>query len=220
VSWITGIAAESISGSGNAILPYTVEENHTTSSRTGTLTVAGRTVTVTQSGSTYLEVRGAYTLEIKVSSSCRWDPVQVDPPGFGNAPPPPFVYPLTSYTWPVTVTVDTYLNGTTYGSVQDSQMTFRTSVYASPTSSSIGNGDASNDTNQNGRQYRMFIGWDNGGAGAPSRAGDGRGQILNGILGELRAVLWERSNNCSGGFCNTGHEWVCGAGNTWTLQAR
>ncbi|MCS6926054.1 MAG: matrixin family metalloprotease [Candidatus Binatia bacterium] len=48
VSWITVIAGAS--GTGNGTVSYSVEANPSSSSRTGTLTVAGRTFTVTQTG--------------------------------------------------------------------------------------------------------------------------------------------------------------------------
>jgi hypothetical protein len=50
VSWITITSGGSMSGQGSA--DYTVARNPTTSSRTGTLTIAGRTVTITQNAAT------------------------------------------------------------------------------------------------------------------------------------------------------------------------
>jgi hypothetical protein len=50
VSWITITSGGSMSGLGSA--DYSVARNQTTSQRTGTLTVAGRTVTITQNAST------------------------------------------------------------------------------------------------------------------------------------------------------------------------
>ncbi len=48
-SWLTVTSGNS--GSGNGTVNYALSENSNTSSRTGTLTVAGKTYTVTQSGS-------------------------------------------------------------------------------------------------------------------------------------------------------------------------
>jgi subtilisin family serine protease len=48
-SWLTVTSGNS--GSGNGTVSYALQENPNTSSRTGTLTVAGKTYTVTQSGS-------------------------------------------------------------------------------------------------------------------------------------------------------------------------
>lgn len=50
VSWIT--VSPGSSGSGNGTVSYTVAANASTTSRSGTLTVAGRTVTVTQTPQT------------------------------------------------------------------------------------------------------------------------------------------------------------------------
>jgi hypothetical protein len=50
VSWVTITTAGSMSGQGSA--NYTVAGNPTTSARSGTLTVAGRTVTITQNAGT------------------------------------------------------------------------------------------------------------------------------------------------------------------------
>ena len=47
-SWITVTGGSS--GTGNGTVAYTVAANAATSSRTGTLTIAGQTVTVTQAG--------------------------------------------------------------------------------------------------------------------------------------------------------------------------
>ena len=235
INWITGLAANT-SASGNALLSYAVDANSGTSARTGTLTMGGQTLTVTQGGATFLQVSGNYTLQLKVSGSCTWDAVQVEPPGFGNAPPPPFVYPLTTFQWPVTVTVDTYVNGITSGWVQDSPPTFRTGLDAGPNSSSIGDGFSVNDTSQNGHtpdgqstRYVMAVSWSGNRGAAPTRAADGRGEILNGATGELHARLWERTNYCGALFagsryCDTGREWICGQygplPNTWSLKAR
>jgi len=49
-AWISVTAGSS--GSGNGTVSYTVDPNSATASRTGTLTVAGKTVTVTQAGQT------------------------------------------------------------------------------------------------------------------------------------------------------------------------
>ena len=50
VGWITFTSGGSGTGSGS--VNYTVARNTTTSSRSGTLTIAGRTVTVTQNAAT------------------------------------------------------------------------------------------------------------------------------------------------------------------------
>ena len=50
VGWVT--IASGTSGSGNGTVSYSVTENNATSERTGSLTVAGRTVTITQLGET------------------------------------------------------------------------------------------------------------------------------------------------------------------------
>jgi hypothetical protein len=47
VPWITVTSAGS--GSGNAVVNYSVSVNNTGTTRTGTLTVAGKTVTIKQS---------------------------------------------------------------------------------------------------------------------------------------------------------------------------
>jgi hypothetical protein len=71
-SWIILTSAASASGSG--VVNFEVRENFTGSSRTGTLTVAGTTVTITQSGSnqsncTYLITPGSVTHSANASSS-------------------------------------------------------------------------------------------------------------------------------------------------------
>ena len=69
------------SGSGNGTVNYSVAANTTTSSRTGTLTIAGRTLTVTQAACSYtvapttqtLAAGGeAATATVSTTSACPW----------------------------------------------------------------------------------------------------------------------------------------------------
>ena len=52
-AWITVTSGGS--GTGNGTVAYTVAANTSTSPRTGTLTIAGRTVTVTQAGAAHMQ---------------------------------------------------------------------------------------------------------------------------------------------------------------------
>jgi antitoxin (DNA-binding transcriptional repressor) of toxin-antitoxin stability system len=80
VSWITVTAGAS--GTGNGTVSYSVAANTSTTARVGTLTVAGQTVTVTQSGTcsfnvapltaTEPEAGGTATASVTAASGCSW----------------------------------------------------------------------------------------------------------------------------------------------------
>jgi pseudomonalisin len=81
VSWIT-IAAASASGSGSANVSYTVAPNTATAARTGTLTIAGLTFTVTQAGSSCTDslslqsaTTAGFTLLVAAPAGCSWTAV-------------------------------------------------------------------------------------------------------------------------------------------------
>jgi hypothetical protein len=79
-SWITITSGGS--GTGNGQVGLSIAANTTASSRSGTLTIAQQTVTITQAAGAsspepaQLEIRGTYNLEIQVASRCGW-PVQL-----------------------------------------------------------------------------------------------------------------------------------------------
>lgn len=188
VNWITGTATYS-SGSGNAVLLYTVEPNSTASSRTGTITVAGLTVTVTQSGSPFLEVKGNYTFRLLVASSCNW--------------------PVRDFSWPITVQVNSYLNGVTDGILVFPSN--RWGFQAEPgkfTRLQSGGGPG-----LNGNYEVDDFGEGRPTASYPTRASDGRGEILDGVYygyGSLHLtykVGWQYES------------WVCRDA-TWTMRIR
>ncbi|MGA1869867.1 MAG: BACON domain-containing protein [bacterium] len=80
-SWIT-ITSES-SGSGNRAVNYSVSSNTSTSSRIGTMTIAGETVTVSQSGvpcaysifptnQSFDSMNGSGSVNVTTQSGCNW----------------------------------------------------------------------------------------------------------------------------------------------------
>ena len=80
-SWITVTGGSS--GSGAGTVAYTVAANTATTSRSGTLTVAGQTVTVTQSGAacsftasptsqTVVAAGGGASVSVTAGSGCKW----------------------------------------------------------------------------------------------------------------------------------------------------
>src|SRR6202163_144238 len=81
IGWITVTAGAS--GTGNGTVTYSVASNSSTTGRTGTLTVAGQTVTVTQSGgtcsfsvapltATQPPAGGTATASVTAASGCGW----------------------------------------------------------------------------------------------------------------------------------------------------
>lgn len=86
-SWITINSGSS--GSGNGAVSYTVANNTTTTQRTGTITVAGQTHTVTQSGLqctytisptalSYSAAAGTGTVNVTAASGCSWTATVTD----------------------------------------------------------------------------------------------------------------------------------------------
>jgi hypothetical protein len=79
--WIT-ITSEN-AGTGNGIVSYSIEANPGTKSRTGTLTIAGRTFTITQaapcsyalssSSRTFTARGGNGAVQIRTGSTCAWN---------------------------------------------------------------------------------------------------------------------------------------------------
>ena len=80
-SWLT--ITSGTSGTGQGIVYYSVSQNTGTSSRTGTMTIAGKTFTVTQEGQTctpsisptsqtFGASGGAGSVNVTVSSGCSW----------------------------------------------------------------------------------------------------------------------------------------------------
>ena len=84
VGWITSVSPTS--GSGNGTVTYTVTPNGSSAQRVGTLTIAGKTVTVTQSGTSCLYLLtpnhqnftsgvGTGSFNVTVVSGCFWNAV-------------------------------------------------------------------------------------------------------------------------------------------------
>jgi len=82
VSWIT-ITSSGSSSSGNGVVNYSVSSNSSTSSRTGTMTIAGQTFTVTQSGisctysisptsTVFSRKGGTGNVSVTTSDGCNW----------------------------------------------------------------------------------------------------------------------------------------------------
>jgi hypothetical protein len=83
-AWIT--VSSGTSGSGNGSVVYAVAANTSTASRTGTLMIAGKTVTVTQAGVgcnftvtpvsfTVAKSGGSYSATVTTTSGCNWTSV-------------------------------------------------------------------------------------------------------------------------------------------------
>ncbi len=198
-SWITGTATNS-NGSGNALLPYTVVVNSTSSSRTGTIMIGGLTITITQSGSTFLEVKGNYTFGLNITSICGW--------------------PVRSFSWPVVVQVLSYLNGNTTGTLifppYPSVFTNTQPKWDIQQIGPFGTSIAINDGPGFNGNYSVGI---SGVATSdvPIRATDGRGEILTGDFkpGFFGLDLWNSQYQII-------NEWSCGnlAMVTWSMRIR
>jgi uncharacterized repeat protein (TIGR01451 family) len=78
------------SGSGNGTVSFTLSENATSAARTGTLTVAGQTVTITQAGvpcnfvitpdrTSFTSAGGTGMIEITAPAGCAWQAVTDNP---------------------------------------------------------------------------------------------------------------------------------------------
>jgi C1A family cysteine protease len=84
-SWVTITSGTGATGSGAVY--YTVAANTGTGSRTGTMTVAGQTYTITQDGNSctssvnqnFGATGGTVTLKVTLPSSCTWQATTTDP---------------------------------------------------------------------------------------------------------------------------------------------
>jgi hypothetical protein len=194
VGWITGLA-ENTSGSDNAILPYSVAANTGNVSRSGTLTTGGRTISITQSASTFLEIRGNYTFGITIHPNCYAGSVS----GVGGGVRPDWPAAARNPSWPVAVRVDSFLNGVTFGTVTGlavppSVLIREIPIRVYPTTTAL---DSYLRILQISADYTLTLYSDGGGPG-PSRAADGRGEIPQGHLDEMFLVQ-----------SSTGNEWTC-----------
>lgn len=208
-SWITWSRANS--GVGNATLSYLVDSNSGSASRTATLTDGSHTVTVAQSGSSFLEVKGNYTFEMRPYPGCSW--------------------PVSVFTWPVTVQVSSYSNGNTTGTLIFPSLpsVFWSSLYspqpkwdiqrAGPLGTIIAPDGI-------GPGFNGYYAVDMSGyvsAGPPTRASDGRGEILTGEFslgtgGSFHLSQW----NSQWQEIDTGWTYTwdsCGSA-TWTMRIR
>ena len=85
-SWIVITSADN--GSGSGVVSYVVRENFSTASRTGTVSLAGQTFTVTQAGNCTFSISptrksfnangGTGTVNVTVSGACTWTAVSND----------------------------------------------------------------------------------------------------------------------------------------------
>ena len=88
-AWISVTSGSS--GTGNGTVSYTVAANTATNARTGTLTIAGQTVTVTQAGAcnytvapttqSVLAAGGSHSAAVTTTAGCGWTGVSNDTTG-------------------------------------------------------------------------------------------------------------------------------------------
>ena len=159
------------------------------------------------SSSQGLEVKGNYTFELRPLGGCL-------------SPPSILSWPVTSLTWPVTVQVSSYSNGSTVGTIlfPAYPVSFTTSqdrwdLRTGPTGTRLSNvyGTSFSGSYTVGMSGDLM-------AGAPTRATDGRGEILTGqySLGSSGSFLlyrWDSQYNIVG-------VWEHCGGATWLLRTR
>jgi hypothetical protein len=179
-------------------------------------------VTITQSGSAFLEIKGNYTFQIQVNPACiPWLTNQPNSHYFQQDWPAE----VRTQSWPVAVKVDSYISGVTYGVITNLPGVGRgvsqpePSIMVSPTGSTITFEDAIQGPRTSVIDYAFWL-YGSGGADGPTRASDGRGEILKGILPEMSVSRNLLSPSCPWGCWD--NEWHCGYDreSTWSLRAR
>jgi len=110
-SWIHVISG---SGTGNGLVQYSVDTNASSSARSGTMTIAGQTFVVTQSGAvvctysisptnaTFTQPGGAGSVTVSTSPGCAWTAISNDPwitvtAGASGSGSGPVTYSISSY---------------------------------------------------------------------------------------------------------------------------
>ncbi|HEX8492135.1 MAG TPA: M12 family metallo-peptidase [Pyrinomonadaceae bacterium] len=105
VTWITVTAGAS--GSGNGTVGYSVAANTTTAARTGTLTVAGKTFTVTQAAAATGPTLSSLTLSPTIVAGCKGvtGTVQISAPAPASGAVVTLTDTLAATTLPASVTI-------------------------------------------------------------------------------------------------------------------
>ncbi len=196
--WVTMTGGSS--GRGNGTVTFRVAANITTSARTAAIEVVGSDGLsvphqVSQAASTWLRIRGAYTLAMQVDldGACGW--------------------PVTTFYWPVAIQVTSYVQGSTFGSI----IFPPTPVYPSNTwSISTGPTQTRLVPGQDGPgpaggAYDVVVDGGRWEAGGLVRAPGGKGQITNGTASGARLVLTMRGSD---------QRWECQSDVKWSLLVR
>ena len=222
------------SGTGNALIPYRLDSNPGNTTRTTVITVAGRFITVTQAGAPFLEVKGNYTFTMQVSPRCYpWENHYFnEQTGYVETQYLHRDWPTELRAWsgPVSVRVKSYVNGYTSGVLSGFPLTreggsgeglidvdtfssgFSTPMFQGPGRTSVSNGYV----------FKMVEG---GASTGPTRAPDGRGEILNGMVHEVWGMRYENLGApfapCPFGGCIVS-QWGClwSDDSAWSLKAR
>lgn len=200
VDWVTVIGGSS--GGGNGSVTYHVAENPTTSARTASIKVVGAdslgaTVLhqVSQTASTWLPIRGTYTFVMVVDpdGTCGW--------------------PVTTFYWPVTIEVTSYVEGTTLGSIvfptTQASPSNTWSISASPTRTELVPRQES--PGPAGGEYDVVVDGGHWEAGGLIRGHDGKGEITNGTASDAKQILTLRDSD---------KHWECQADVKWSLLIR
>ncbi len=199
--WITVTGGSS--GEGGGTVTYSVAPNSTTSTRSASIRVVGANDRgsgglhlVTQQGTDqWLAIRGTYTFEMRADpgGTCGW--------------------PVTTFIWPVSIQVASYLQGTTVGTIvfppTPANPSNTWSLYASPARTQLIPGQGSPGTAA--AAYNLVVDGGHWEAGGPTRAPDGRGQITNGTATGARLVLRLPGSE---------HQWQCSSDVMWSLLIR
>jgi hypothetical protein len=150
---------------------------------------------VSQAASTGLHIRGAYTFVM-----------QVDPDGACG-------WPVTTFYWPVSIKVTSYVQGTALGSIVFPPTSVSPSntwsISAGPTRTQLVPRQES--PGPAGGAYDVMVDGGRWEAGGLIRARDGRGQITSGTASGARQILTLRGSD---------KRWECRSDAKWSLLIR
>lgn len=190
------------SGRGSGTVTYRVAANITTSARTASIKVmdanghrAAVLHQVSQAASTSLRMRGAYTfvMEVDPDGTCGW--------------------PVTTFYWPVSIKITSYVQGTALGSIVFPSASISSSntwsISAGPTRTKLVPRQESPGTA--GGAYDVVVDGGLWEAGGLTRARDGRGEITSGTASGARQILTLRGSD---------KRWECRSDAKWSLHTR
>lgn len=201
VDWVT-VAGDG-HGTGNGTVTYAVAPNTGESARSTSLRAAnvnGQSAAalhqITQDGTTaqpWARVYGAYTFYLEADPTCGW--------------------PVTTFLWPVSVDVTSYVEGTTVGAVvfppTPAAQSNRWSLHASPTGTQLV--PAPDSPGAAAAAYSVVVDGGRWEAGGPTRSHDGRGEISSGTATGTKLTLVLPGSD---------QRWECRADAKWRMIAR